>query len=349
MLRIATLLLLLSCTAQAAELDETITAKLRLADKQLPLPRGEWIVAGLGTQHLPHDAAGPFGAIRTAVLLQRNGDAVTAIAEFNTNDISLSDGWRADTACDGAPPELRLLRYSSRLDFACAFVTDTHPTGGPLAWQQALGFIKRHHLHVPDTMLTAAFIVCDRQDFVDARLHFDPAGFPPHDKAQRVLLAWAKQFAPAFDAGMSNQLDDTPRDGPLRAALLSDTPELDQRLLAIEALQHAGTLTAVGAVAQQQAALADQPRSAEGAVISVNGWYYRVTTPLINLVTAYTVTQSGPLSIAIALTEQFAHSLVFAANRAGWDRAVRQALRHRVPAPVLLHIGEAGSKARATS
>jgi hypothetical protein len=164
-----------------------------------------------------------------------------------------------------------------------------------------------------------------------------------------VLLAWAKRFAPAFDAGMANQLDDTSRDGPLRATLLSDTPELDQRLLAIEALQHARTLTAADATAQQQAALADQPRSAEAATIAVNGWYYRITTPLINLVTAYTVTQSGPLSIAIALTEQFAHTLVYAANRAGWDRAVSEALRHRVPAPVLLHIGEADRKPGATS
>src|ERR1700760_3661369 len=76
--------------AWAAEPGETVQGILPLADRQLPLPRGEWIVAGMGGRPQPQDAAGPFGVVRSAVLIQRSGDRVTAIAEFNTNEIALS-------------------------------------------------------------------------------------------------------------------------------------------------------------------------------------------------------------------------------------------------------------------
>jgi hypothetical protein len=329
--------------AQAMEPGETVQASVRLADKQLPLPRGEWFVAGLGGQALPHDAVGPFGVIRTAVLLQRTGDRVTAIAEFNTNDIAVSDGWEPRGTCESVTPELGLVRYRSRLDFSCIVITATQTAAnGPPAWQQARSFIAAHHLRIAETMLTAAFMVSDRQDVVDARLHFDPALFPEHDEAQRILLAWAARFAPEFEKGMANQLSGPPLDGPLRAALLSDTPALDRRLLALETLQRNGIITAADALSQQQAAQTERPRSAEDEFGSatMDGWFYRVSTPLINFVTAYGITQSGPLAIAITLTEQVAHSLIQAANQASWDRATSQATQHNVPWPALAHIGD---------
>jgi hypothetical protein len=335
--------------AWAAEPGETVQGILPLADRQLPLPRGEWIVAGMGVQTQPQDAAGPFGVVRSAVLIQRSGDRVTAIAEFNTNEIALSDGWDAPHPCDAAAAAFRLDRYHSRLDAACVSVATSHITGGPPAWQQALGFIASRHWQCDETMLTAAFVVSDRQDFVDARLHFDPAGFPGQDEAQRILFAWATRFAPEFEKGLANQLTGPPFDGPLRAALLSDTPTLDSRLLELEALQGDGAISAADALSQQQAAQNERPRSAEPEPVSVDGWYYRLSTPLINLVTAYGVTQSAPLAVAIALTEHVAHTFVYAATQASWDRATGQATRHTSAWPVLIHIGDTDKPAGATS
>jgi len=249
--------------AHAAEPGETVEASLQLADRQIPLPRGEWIVAAVGVQAQPHDAAGPFGVIRTAVLVQHSGDRITAIVEFNTNEISLTDGWADPATCDPAAPEQRLVRYRSRSDVACTFITTSPIAGGPPAWQQALHFMASRHLHVPDSMLTAAFVVSDRQDFVDARLHFDPADFPSTGDAQRTLFAWASRFAPEFEKGMANQLSGPPLDGPLRSALLSDTPEMDRRLLELEALQQSGAITPADASSQQQAAQTERPGSAE--------------------------------------------------------------------------------------
>src|SRR5262249_42023480 len=140
----------------------------------------------------------------------------------NTNEIAVGNGWDSSSACDGGTAALRVIRYQSRSDRSCAYVTEAPITGGPPAWEQTLAFIATHHLQVPDTMLTAAFIVSDRQDFIDARLHFDPAGFPA--AGPRMLLAWTAQFAPQLERGMANQLSGPPSDGPLRASLLSDTP-----------------------------------------------------------------------------------------------------------------------------
>ena len=336
-------------SAHAAEPGETVEANLQLADRQLPLPRGEWIVAAVGVQAQPHDASGPFGVIRTAVLVQRSGDRVTAIAEFNTNEVSLTDGWADPATCDPAAPEQRLVRYRSRSDVACTFITTSSIAGGPPAWQQALNFMTSHHLHASDTMLTAAFVVSDRQDFVDARLHFDPADFPSADGAQRVLFTWASRFAPEFEKGMANQLSGPPLDGPLRSALLSDTPELDRRLLELEALQQSGAITADDASSQQQAAQIEQPGSAESEPSPAWGWYYRMSTPVINFVTAYGVTQNAPLAVAITLTEQVARAAIGVGDQGAWDQATSQATQHKVAWPALVHIGEPDKLAGPTS
>jgi len=338
---VALFLLLPGATsARATEPGEAVQASIGLADRQLPLPGGTWIVAGRGVQAATGDATGPYGVVQTRILLLRSGERVTAVAEFNTNEISVSDGWNEPGACEAVPAEHRLIRYRSRLDGACVFVEQTRiAPAGPPAWRQALSFVASHDLRLPETMLTAAFLVHDRQDMVDARLHFDPvdAGSPD------ALLAWAAEFAPRFEQGLANQLSGPPLDGPARAALLSDTPVLDRRLLELETLRRAGTIGPAEAEAQQQAALTEQPRSAEaaGGSAEMDGWYYRISTPLINLVTAYSVTQSAPLAVAIALTEHVAHSLVYAATQAGWENATWQASEHRTPWPAIEHVGDA--------
>jgi hypothetical protein len=283
------------------------------------------------------------------VLVQRNGDRVSAIAEFNTNEISVSDGWDQPEACDTMPSDQRRVRYRSRLDASCAFITTSRITGGPPAWQQAFDYMAVHHLRVAPTMLTAAFIISDRQDFIDARLHFDPADFPESETARRIILGWAVKVAPDFEAGMANHLVGASLDGPQRAALLSDTPELDRTLLELETLQQSGGLSPSEAMSQQQAAEAELPGSAEPETSAAEGWYSRVSTPVINLVTAFGVTQSAPLAVAIAVTEHVAHSLVVTANQAGWDAATGKATEHKVPWPVLVHIGDGGKPAPPTS
>jgi len=348
MLRVAVSLFVLACCpAQAATPGETVRASVMLGDRQMPLPAGEWMIAGTGTQGTTHVAEAPFGVIRTIVLVQRKGDRITAVAEFNTNAIALTEGWNSSSACDAAPAEMRLVRYRSRLDGACTYVAESHMTGGPPAWDQAQEFIAARHLQLPDTMLTTAFMVSDRQDFVDARLHFDPAGLPANGAAQRVLLTWAAQFTPEIEKGMANQLSGSPLDGPLRASLLSDSPDLDRRLLELERLQRAGSISTTDVRAQERIAQAEYPRSAEAMQEPGDSWYDRLSIPVINFITAYSVTQNPPLALAITVTEQVAHSVVHAANQAAWGGSADEALQQMQPAVV--HIGDRDRRTGATS
>ena len=189
------LLLGFGLPARAAEPGETVQASIRLADKQMPLPRGDWLLAGRGVQVVPEESAGPFGVIRTAILLRLAGDRVTAGAEFNTNDVPVSGGWDEPAGCEGTNSEPHLVRYRSQLDFACIVIGETRlDAGGPPVWQDVAGYIAKKHLSMPETMLTASFTVGDRQDIVDARLHFDPAGFASPEQARQMLLAWAARF-----------------------------------------------------------------------------------------------------------------------------------------------------------
>jgi len=49
------------------------------------------------------------------------------------------------------------------------------------------------------------------------------------------------------------------------------------------------------------------------------------------------------------LTEHVAHTFVYAATQASWDRATGQATRHTSAWPVLIHIGDTDKPAGATS
>ena len=55
--------------AAALSVGDKASHHLMLGSKQIPLPVGEWVVAGLGTQAFTMPALGAFGTIQTAILL----------------------------------------------------------------------------------------------------------------------------------------------------------------------------------------------------------------------------------------------------------------------------------------
>src|SRR5262245_31022145 len=85
--------------AAALAVGDTITGNLAIGEKQVPLPQGDWVVAGLGAQTFDMPEVGAFGAIRSVILFQRAGDRVVAVAEINTNAIAVNDGWGRTRSC----------------------------------------------------------------------------------------------------------------------------------------------------------------------------------------------------------------------------------------------------------
>ena len=214
---------------------------LDIAGKQVPLPPGAWEVAATGVQ--PAGAAeAPFGVVRSAILLLRDGEQVRALLEVNANDIAVGGGWAAPCGNDPLPPQLRL-RYRSRYDASCAGAGATRldaparrsgrrrapASSGP-------GCACRRH--------------ADRHGAVRR-----PAGFPggAHTPARRArggrcapaegAAGLGTLYASLLEQGLSRRLDGLVLDWPGRAALLQDSPVLDRRLLRIEAMRRAGVIT----------------------------------------------------------------------------------------------------------
>ena len=54
---------LIACSVPAVALGvgEKISGPLKLQEKQIPLPRGQWTVAAIGTQNWKNEAIGAFG------------------------------------------------------------------------------------------------------------------------------------------------------------------------------------------------------------------------------------------------------------------------------------------------
>ena len=330
---------LLFCAAagHAAAPGDSVSFVLDLAGKQVPLPRGAWEIAGIGVQ----PASGPdspYGVVRSAILLQRDGDQVRALLEVNTNDIAVNAGWVAPCGNDPLPPERRL-RYRSQYDASCAETALTRPdAAGPPAWQQARAAIEQARLHLPETLQTAMALSADREGFLEVRVHL--RAVPGADAAarQRALLDWATLYASLLDEGLSRRIGGLVLDWPGRAVLLQDQPVLDRRLLRIEAMRRNGAITPAEASAQEAAVVQQVPMSAVDPHPRPSLWA-RISAPLVNLGTAYSVTRDVPLSVGIAASEYVAYNWLASANDDRWEEIQSAVMPQPLAMPELRHLG----------
>jgi hypothetical protein len=323
--------------APPAAAGESVSGVLEIAGKQVPLPGGAWQVAATGVQ--PAGAAeAPYGVVRSAILLQRDGARVRALLEVNANDIALSGGWAAPCGNDPLPPQRRL-RYRSQYDASCAETGVTRLDGaGPPAWQEARAGFARAGLHLPDTMLTAMALCADRQNFLEVRVHLLDVPGAGDAARQQALLDWATVYAALLQEGLSHRIGGLVLDWPGRAVLLQDSPVLDRRLLRIEAMRRNGALTPAEAAAQEQAVLKEVPMSAADPHPRGSLWA-QISAPLVNLGTAYSVTRDVPLSVGIAASEYVAYNWLATANDERWAEIGGAVMPQPVPMPRLRHAG----------
>jgi len=334
--------------AQAVAVGDAVRGHIAVGEKQVPLPRGEWIVAGLGTQDFEMPEIGAYGAIRNVVLFQRQGNRVVAAAEINVNAIPVNDGWGRTKSCVKGTQYLMMVRYRTGWELSCLFVQPTLAPAdgpGPKAWSDARRLAATTGQTVPDFWLTAGFRVSDRQDIVDARYHFDPALFlgadtpgarepatwqgdavkasPPRLAAAQLLSVWAMAFDGWIERGLRNQIGTGTADPPHVAPFLTDAPQIDAKLLALEQLHRAGQLSAEDYRAQQRLALVEQPK-----VVDQTSWIplamqknisFRTFGSSVDYILAFVVTLSNPLSSAITATIVTIHSFIFVFNDNWWE------------------------------
>ncbi len=335
--------------AAALSVGDKFSNHLTLGNKQIPLPAGEWVLAGLGTQPFTMPALGAFGTIQTAVLFLPRGDQIDAVLEVNANTIPVNDGWGRTKACkDGGQQLLLVTHYKTGWETSCAFVEPTRfgaESAGPPAWEQARGFARQAKLRMPDLWLTAGFRVSDRQDLVDARFHFNPAltvgaaaanlnqlsdwsaaavkDDPLRLGAVQVVSAWTSGFDVWVERGVRNQITDTPGPMPEVAAYTSSAPFVDMKLRDLDQLYRDGRITWAAYLAQSQKATTEVPVFTVQTSLLSNAVKknisFRSLGTFVDYGIAYVVTASNAVSWGIALTINATDSVWFVLNDQHWD------------------------------
>jgi uncharacterized membrane protein len=338
---------------QAMEVGETLTGYAELNGRQVPLPEGEWTVAGVADNSVS-GVAGAFGVIRNAVLLQLNGERVRGIVEVNTNAISVTQGWGTTDAClrDGALAKLNL--YRTAIDGFCFFVAETKrdaALGGTDAWRQAQTMATERGFTLPAEWMTVGFRISNRHDILDARYHFDglelgalapeqtdwtPETVVDDPKKYAVvtdLNAWAGLSSELFESGMRGRLADQLKGNaiPQPLAVVEDgSVETDaigraskaSRKRALQTLAADGVIReddlrsyfeAVDNVAPPPT-LEDYYQTLVAKTISYN--LFRVSVDyLLAFIVTVNAAVSGYITAAIVVT----HSMAQIANDMAWD------------------------------
>ena len=182
--------------AAALEVGAVKEGYAEINGRQVLLPEGKWVVAGMGRNGIVEGVAGAFGTIDNAVLFNVDAGRVRAVVEINTNSISVTEGWGTTDACAEDIALARFNLYRTAIDGLCFFVAETVVPAAtkddPLAWQAAAQFATDRDLTIPDTWLTVGYRVSNRYDIVDVRFHFDGLGLGAIAPGKS---AWTKQAA----------------------------------------------------------------------------------------------------------------------------------------------------------
>jgi len=178
--------------------------------KQVPLPPGEWQIAGRAVA-----AAGEATAGHTVVsvaLVRLRGVAVDAAVLVQTNRLDGDAAWGKATACERSDLYFARVRYESDHDGSCAYAAYVVPAARyeevDPAWKQALLHGAGSGWRFPSHWVEAAYRISDPRDAVQVRYLFDPAGDEGKVSEAEIhaLVGWTEANWYAVGSGFRNRL-----------------------------------------------------------------------------------------------------------------------------------------------
>lgn len=207
--------------ARAAEslrsLDESgvLHGPLGIDGKQIPMPDGEWRLAGRA-EFTP--AGWPATETVTSLSLFRlRGTAVDAAVLVQLANPGAATGWGKAPGCERSDLPVARVRYASDHDGSCAWVASVvRDDGGSAdpAWQRSLDEAARRGWSVPESWAMAGFRVTDPRDAVQVRYAFDDgrraaqtvtAETPP-PPPRLPDAAWVEAVWDQVELGLRNRL-----------------------------------------------------------------------------------------------------------------------------------------------
>lgn len=222
--------------------------------KQVPLPAGEWYLAGRTTIRVDvsHDVA-------SVALVRLRGMAVDAAVLIQTNRPDGEAGWSQPTACRRTDIYFSQVRYASDHDGACAYAAYVDSAAGrePVdpAWQQAQRYGRDVGWRFPPHWLQAAYRISDPHDAIHVRYLFAAPA-----RAQRAaagsLVSWTEASWQKVGDGFRKRLNAvdglpdwsladaaSPKLPPMKVEAPGSMEQLGARMITYRAV---GTLLAFG-------------------------------------------------------------------------------------------------------
>jgi len=215
------------------KVDQRLSGVFTIAGKQVPLPTGDWRVAGYRKNTVDTGLInyGAYGVIHNLVLFKTSGGTVDALLDLNVNALPVNDGWGVSKDCDRQDFYATIGRYKSGWDASCLFLYHNQTAAADKtsrAWGDALNYARDKKLALPQSWVTAGFRVATRADVIDARFSFNPETrglkasngawdqSPWHkskfesDPAKVAFVAalatWAGPYSQHIEEGMKNRL-----------------------------------------------------------------------------------------------------------------------------------------------
>ncbi len=196
---------------QGGPAGELFRGMISVEGKQVPLPTGEWHLAGQAASTAGQGT--PQRSVLSVALVRLRGSAVDAAVLIQTNRLDSDAAWGKATACDRTDLYFARTRYASDHDGSCAYAAyvdaavkrdSTDP-----AWQQALLRGAGMGWRFPSHWVQAAYRITDPRDAIQVRYLFDPPaganGRLPRPVV-RSLVSWTEASWYPVGSGFRNRL-----------------------------------------------------------------------------------------------------------------------------------------------
>src|SRR5258706_2316485 len=147
---------------------------MELAGRQVPLPAGDWTLAGRSYESVPALDSETYGAVESVVLLRIEGKRVVAFIVANANLVPIEGGWGTASECLGDDEALPVVvNYdASGSHTYCGFAGRLKTAeGGDVAgsWTAARRYAGDRQLALPEDWLVAGYRLSNRHDVIDLR------------------------------------------------------------------------------------------------------------------------------------------------------------------------------------
>lgn len=287
----------------------TVSNIFAIEGKQVPLPPGEWVVAGEAPTSSPARPA-EHPPVMSVVLFRLAAGRVDAAILFQTNHRRARVAWGTAVSCNRTDLYLARTRYASDHDGSCVYAAhvDTNVdkvVGIDPAWTMAMHTAATKNWHVPTSWVDVVYRITDPSDAIQVRYLFDPWGQESTIARQlstdsiQSLTGWAESTWDVVETGFRNRIDD---DAHWR---LRDWPQSER--------------SSPDLLSRKEALNSDQPATSQLGHLGVKMVTYRIFGTLTDLTVNYLWLGSLPSAGGLALIGAFASSSLYFVHELVWS------------------------------